>query len=65
MLHVSHIAGKNYTFSSQTQKCCDLVPLFRLSSETAQDNLGLEVLAFTISWLSLNSAEFIVGSQII
>ena len=37
MLHIyiTHLAGKNDTFSNQTQKSCDLVPLLHTSSEAA------------------------------
>ena len=34
-MYITHLTEKNYTFSNQTKKGCDLVPLMHISSEAA------------------------------
>ena len=50
-MYITQLAVRNYTFSSQTQKGCDLVPVLCINPQAAQHNL---VLGYTLTSLLAN-----------
>ena len=47
VMYITLLSEKNNTFSNQTKKGCDLIPLLQISSEAAQPNF---VLGYTITF---------------
>ena len=44
VMYITLLSEKNITFSNQTKKGCDLIPLLQISSEAAQPNTKLPFL---------------------